>query len=92
MTCHFRSDFNVDEFFLPDSKLLVDGRFTIRSSFENCSISDLAEIPIHSLAVKRNDHGILAYVFDSARTPNSFFIDCFSFEANCLWKRHCVFS
>ena len=89
MTSHFRSDFNVDDLFYLIAKLLVDGRLTIGSSFENRSISDLtwftcAAIPIHILAVKRNDHGIVPYVFDNARTPNSFFIDCFSFEPNCL--------
>ena len=29
--------------------------------------------------------------FNNARTPNSFFIDCFSFETHSLWKRHHVF-
>ena len=60
------------------------------------SISDLtwityAAIPLRIPAIKRNDHRIVAYVFNSAKTPNSFFVDCFSFEANCMWKRHCVF-
>ena len=61
------------------------------------SISDLtwityAAIPLCIPAVKRNDRSrIVAYVFDSARTPNSFFVDCFSFEANCFWKHQCVF-
>ena len=29
--------------------------------------------------------------FNNARTPNSFFIDCFSLETHSLWKRHHVF-
>ena len=42
MTCHFCSDFNVDGLFsYLIAKLLVEGRFTIGSSFENRSISDL---------------------------------------------------
>ena len=45
----------------------MDGRFRIGSSFENRYISDptwitCAAIPIHILAVKRNDHRILAYM------------------------------
>ena len=83
MTCHFPCDLTLMAFFLS---------FAIRYY----SISDLtwityAAIPLCIPAVKLNDHRIVAYVFDSATTPNSFFVDCFSFEANCLWKRHCVF-
>ena len=84
MTCHFPCDLTLMAFFLS---------FAIRYR----SISDLtwityAAIPLRIPAVKRNNHRIVAYVFDSARTPNSFFVDCFSFEANSLWNRHCVFS
>ena len=83
MTRHFPCDLTLMAFFLS---------FAMRY----CSISDLswiiyAAIPLRIPAVKRNDHGIVAYVFDSARTPNSFFVDCCSFEANCMWKRHCLF-
>ena len=84
MTRHFLSDFNVDNLFLPDSNII--------SAWPPYTWITCAAIPIHILAVKRNDHGILAYVFDSGRTPNSFFIDCFSFEGNCFWERHSVFS
>ena len=83
MTCHFPCDLTLMAFFLP---------FAIRYRL----ISDLAwitcaAIPLRIPAVKRNDHVIVAYVFDSTRTPNSFLVDCLSFEANCMWKRHCVF-
>lgn len=81
MICHFLCDFNTDDLFFY--------RFTIGTSFENCSFSDLtwityAAIPIHIPFVTGNDNGILAYVFDSARPPNSLFVDCVSFEANSL--------
>ena len=94
MICHFPRDFNTDDlFFYQIAKLLGGGRCTIGNPFENRSISDFmwithAAIPIHITALTRNDHGILPYVFDSARAPNSFFVNCFSFEANFC---HCVF-
>ena len=83
MTCHFPCDLTLMAFFLS---------FAIWYRL----ISDLtwityAAIPLCISAVKRDDHRIVAYVFDSARTPYSFFVDCFSFEANCMWKCHCVF-
>ena len=84
MTCHFPCDLTLMAFFLS---------FAIRYRW----ISDLtwityAAIPLRIPAVKQNDRSrIVAYVFDSARTPNSFFVDCFSFEANCFWKHQCVF-
>ena len=83
MTCHFPYDLTLMAFFLS---------FVIRY----LSISDLtwityAAIPLRIPALKRKNHGMVAYIFDSARTPNSFFVDCFSFEASCLWKQHCVF-
>ena len=61
-----------------------------------CSIPDLswitdAAIPLRIPAVKGNDHVIIVYFFNSARTPHSFRIDCFSFEAQSLWQRHHVF-
>ena len=82
MTCHFPCDLTLMAFFLS-------------LAIWYSSISDLTwityvAIPLRIPAVKRNDHWIISYVFDSARIPNSFFVDCFSFEANCLWKRHCV--
>ena len=84
MTCHFPCDLTLMAFFLS---------FAIRYH----SISDLtwityAAIPLYIPAVERNDRSrIVAYVFDSARAPNSFCVDCFSFEANCFWKHQCVF-
>ena len=61
-----------------------------------CSIPDLswitdAAIPLNVPAVEGNDHVVIVY-FNSAPTPNSFFIDCFRFEAHSLWKRHNVIS
>lgn len=63
MTCHFAVILTLMTFFYLIATLLVDGRFTIGNSFENRSSSDLtwitcAAIPIHILAVKRNDHGM----------------------------------
>ena len=84
MTCHLPCDLTLTAFFLS---------FAIRYR----SISDLkwityAAISLYIPAVKRNNRSrIVAYVFYSARSPNSFFVDCFSFEANCFWKHQCVF-
>ena len=74
----------------------VDGLFFFlsRSGTVRFLIShgSYAAIALGIPAVKRNDRSrIVANVFDSARTPDSFFVDCFSFEANCFWKHQCVF-
>ena len=86
MTCHFPCDLTLMAFFL----------FFLRSGTVRFPISCGSHMqPFHSAFQPSNEtinHGIVAYVFDSVRTPNSFFVDCFSFEANCFWKHQCVFS
>ena len=97
MTCHFPCDLTLMAFFhgifnwffpLSHLSFLCSMSGTVRFLI---SRGTYAAIPLCIPAVKRNDRSrIVAYVFDSARTPKSFFVDCFSFKANCFWKHQCV--
>ena len=65
--------------------------FPIRQSIPDLSWITDAAILLRIPAVKGSDHVIIVYFFNSARTPNSFFIDCFSFERLSNLTRFYVF-